>query len=371
MGDFLTWLQTPDVLVMIGFHVFVLAMLALDLGIFQRHAHAVSMREAAIWSTVWIALALLFTVGIWQLWDYWHVEEADLGKGPSKALFFLAGYIVEKSLSVDNLFVFVVIFRHFAVPPHLQHRVLFWGILGALIMRATFILAGAWLLETFEWMIYVFGVFLLYTAYKLLRAGDEEIDPGKNILLRLARRILPVTNRYDSNRFWVRDHGKWFATPLPLVLLVVESTDVLFAIDSIPAIFGLFPPGEADLFIVYTSNIFAILGLRALYFLLAGFLGKFRYLNVGLALVLAFVGFKMLTGHFLKETFKGFLNEFTFIVISLGVIGTILTVSVIASLIAGPEKPKESAASPPGKAPHDSPPEEDAREPSAAESGPR
>src|SRR5439155_2554469 len=229
-----------------------------------------------------------FAAGIWRFWDDWRPGEA--GQGSVKALEFVTGYLIEESLSVDNLFVFLVIFRYFAVPPHLQHRVLFWGILGALVMRATMILAGAALLNAFHWMIYVFGVFLLYTAFKLFRSVEEEIDPGRNPLLRLAQRVLPVESSYDSPTFWVKREGRWYATPLPLVVLVVESTDVVFALDSIPAIFGI----TKDTFIVYTSNIFAILGLRSLFFLLAGFLGMFRYLSVGLAAVLAFVGLKMI-----------------------------------------------------------------------------
>src|SRR5262245_59926951 len=299
-------------------------MLALDLGVFQRKAHAVGMKEAAIWSAVWVALALLFAAGIWQFWDRWH-PNAPPGEGSGKAIEFVTGYLIEKSLSVDNLFVFLVIFRYFAVPPHLQHRVLYWGILGALIMRAVMTLAGAALLNKFHWMIYVFGAFLLYTAYKMLRSVEEDIDPGKNPLLRLARRFLPVVHDYDSPTFWVKRDGRWHATPLPLVLLVVESTDVVFAVDSIPAIFAI----TTDTFIVSTSNIFAILGLRSLYFLLAGFLGKFRYLNVGLALVLAFVGLKMIGEEWAHPYLKAYgIGDRELILVSLGVIATILGVAV-------------------------------------------
>jgi tellurite resistance protein TerC len=321
--------------VLVGFHLFVLAMLALDLGIFQRHAHAVSMREAAIWSGVWVVLALLFAAGIWQFWDIWRPEETD--QGPTKAIEFVTGYLVEKALSVDNLFVFLVIFRYFAEPPHLQHRVLYWGILGALIFRAVLILAGAALLAAFHWMTYVFGAFLLYTAYKMFRSSvEEDLDPGRNWLLRLAKRFLPLVTDYDSPRFWVRRLGKWHATPLPLVLLVVESTDVMFAVDSIPAIFAI----TKDPFIVYTSNIFAILGLRAMFFLLAGFLGKFRYLNTGLAAVLAFVGLKMLVeqplGPYLERAGIG---QNGLIFLSLGVVAGILSVAVVASVFAPKEPP--------------------------------
>jgi tellurite resistance protein TerC len=347
------WFYSAELWILVGFHIFVILMLAIDLGVFQRKAHAVSMREAAIWSTVWVALAVAFGIGIWQYWHLWHPAAAP-DEGEQKAIEYFTGYLVEKSLSVDNLFVFLVIFRYFAVPPHLQHRVLFWGIIGALVMRATLILIGWQLLENFHWMVYVFGGFLIYTGYKLLKSVEENIDPGRNPVLRLARRFLPVIDNYDSPRFWVKRDGRWYATPLPLVLLVVETTDVVFAIDSIPAIFGI----TSDPFIVYTSNIFAILGLRALYFLLANFLGMFRYLNIGLALVLAFVGVKMIAEGPLHD--YGYLDAWgvgkrELILFSLAVIATILTVSVVASLIVGPAKPLESLpedtalAPPPGE----------------------
>jgi tellurite resistance protein TerC len=318
--------------VLVGFHVFVIAMLALDLGVFQRKAHAVGMKEAAIWSGVWVALALLFAAGIGLYWDRWHPDQPE--QGPAKSLEFLTGYLIEKALSVDNLFVFLVIFRYFAVPAHLQHRVLYWGILGALVFRATLILVGAALLAAFHWMTYIFGAFLLYTAYKMLQTSTEEkIDPSRNWLLRLARRYLPLVTDYDSSTFWVKRLGRWYATPLPLVLLVVESTDVMFALDSIPAIFAI----TKDTFIVYTSNIFAILGLRALFFLLAGFLGMFRHLSTGLAAVLAFVGLKMIV----EDAFAPFLEQAgvsrnTLILLALGVVAGILTTAVAASLVAKP-----------------------------------
>jgi tellurite resistance protein TerC len=312
-------------------------MLALDLGVFQRRAHAVSLREAGIWSIVWVVLSLAFAVGLWKGWHLWHPDEADLGG--VKATEFVTGYLVEKALSVDNLFVFLVIFRYFGVPRRLQHRVLYWGILGALFMRATLILAGAAILAVFHWMIYVFGLFLIYTGYKLLSAGEEDIDPGKNRLLRLARRFLPVLDNYETDRFWRRHEGRWHATPLPLVLLVIESTDVFFALDSIPAIFGV----TRDPFIVYTSNIFAILGLRALYFLLAGFLETFRYLNVGLALVLAFVGVKMLVEEALHEQLAQIgLGQMQLLVLSLVTIATLLTGAVLASILIRPAEPAEA-----------------------------
>ncbi len=321
---------------LVGFHIFILGMLILDLGIFQRKAHTVTMTEAAIWSGVWIALALIFALGIWKFWHLWHVDHPE--QGPDKAVEFLTGYLIEKALSVDNLFVFAVIFRYFAVPAHLQHRVLYWGILGALFMRAIFILLGAALLAALHWMIYVFAVFLLYTAYKLFRSVEAEIDPGRNPLLRLARRFLPVLDSYESTRFWVRHQGRWHATPLPLVLLVVESMDIVFAIDSIPAIFGV----SKDAFIVYTSNVFAILGLRALYFLLANLLGMFRYLHVGLALVLAFVGVKMLIEEPLRVPLESLgLGKRQLVLLSLGAIAVILSTAAVISMLAGPKEPLE------------------------------
>jgi tellurite resistance protein TerC len=339
--------QWPNFWILVGFHVFILLMLALDLGLIHGKPHAVSMREAALWSAVWVSLALVFAVGIWKFWYLWNPERPELGS--VKAIEFVTGYLVEESLSVDNLFVFLVIFRYFAVPAHLQHRVLLWGILGAQLLRATLILVGAALLATFHWMIYVFGVLLLYTAYKLTRSIEEEIDPSRNPLLRLARRFLPIVDDYDSPRFWVRRQGRWYATPLPLVLLVVESTDVVFALDSIPAIFAI----TTDTFIVYTSNIFAILGLRSLYFLIAHFLGMFRYLNVGLALVLGFVGLKMLVQQPLEPYLEAYgIGQKELILLSLAVIALILTVTVIASVLVGPKKPVEH---PPG-APTESPP---------------
>ena len=318
------------------FHVVIVVMLALDLGVFQKRAHVVSLREAVAWSIVWIALSLAFAAGIWRYWGDWHPDEAS--KGPDRAIEFLTGYLIEKSLSVDNLFVFLVIFRYFAVPPKYQHRVLAWGIIGALVLRAGMIVAGAVLLAWFHWMIYVFGVFLLYTAYKLARTSEEEIDPSRNRVLRLLRRVFPVVEDYDEPHFWLRRNGRLCVTPLLVVLVVIESTDVVFALDSIPAIFAV----TRDPFIVYTSNIFAILGLRALFFLLAGFLGMFRYLHFGLAAVLGFVGVKMLVEEPLRPTFEAYgIGDRQLILISLGVIAIILGAAVVASLLAGP-KPKQS-----------------------------
>jgi TerC family integral membrane protein len=299
---------TQETLLLWGlFNVFVFGMLILDLKVFRREARAVTIREALIWSIVWIALAMIFCLGIYFAW------------GEEKAFEFLAGYIIEKSLSVDNLFVFLVIFSYFAVPAEYQHRVLFWGILGALVLRAIFIAAGAALLTTFHWMIYVFGGFLIFTGGKLMVAGDEKIDPEKNLALRLLRRVLPVTEEYQGQRFFMRREGRLWATPLLLVLVVIETTDLIFAVDSIPAIFAI----TRDTFIVYTSNVFAILGLRALYFLLAGVMDMFRYLKVGLSFVLCFVGSKMLLVDIYKIPIE----------ISLAVVAAILAVSVLASLL--------------------------------------
>src|SRR5947207_5519311 len=272
----------------IGFNLFVLALLAIDVGVFHRKAHAVSTKEAAIWSGVWISLALLFNSAIYFFWE--QIIPGDSLSNGEAALEFLTGYLIEKALSVDNIFVFVLIFSFFRVPDTYQHRVLFWGILGALVMRAALILAGAALIERFHWIIYLFGAFLIFTGIRMAFQKDESLNPEDNPLVRLFRRVMPVTNDYQGAKFFLRHTGKLMATPLLIVLLVVESTDLIFALDSIPAIFAV----TNDPFIVYTSNVFAILGLRSLYFLLAGVIGKFRYLKLGLSLVLAFVGLKML-----------------------------------------------------------------------------
>ena len=288
------------------FNIFVLAMLAIDLGIFHRKTHEVKFKEALTWSVVWIALALLFNSGIY-LW-----------RGSQPALEFLTGYILEVSLSMDNVFVFAVIFSYMAVHGEFQHRVLFWGIVGALVMRATFILVGVTLVARFHWFLYIFGVFLVVTGAKLLRERAEEFHPERSPVLRLARKLFPITEHYEGASFFVLRDGRRFATPLLLVLLLVETTDVLFAVDSIPAVFAV----TLDPFIVFTSNVFAILGLRALYFVLAGAIRKFRYLRPGLSLVLMFVGVKMLIVPFYKLP----------TLLSLGVICGILGVAVLASL---------------------------------------
>jgi tellurite resistance protein TerC len=261
-----------------GFTGFVLAMLALDLGVFHRKAHVVGVREALLWSAIWVALALAFGALIWQL------------HGEQRGLEYLTGYVIEKALAVDNIFVFVVLFSSFAVPPAYQHRVLFWGILGALLMRAAFILLGAALVQRFHWVLFVFGAVLLLTGLKLLLRSDQQGHPERNPLFRLFRRLVPAVAEYHGQRFTVVKDGRRLATPLLLVLAAIEATDLVFAVDSIPAIFAV----TSDPFIVYTSNVFAILGLRAMYFLLADVVTRLRYLKTGLALVLVFVGAKML-----------------------------------------------------------------------------
>ncbi|GHO64673.1 membrane protein [Ktedonobacter sp. SOSP1-52] len=260
------------------FNAFVVVLLALDLGVFHRHSHTVSTREALIWSAIWIGLALAFNLGIY------------IFQGPDLALQFLTGYLIEKSLSVDNIFVFVLLFTYFAVAPRHQHRILFWGVLGALIMRGLLIGVGTVLLETFHWIIYLFGAFLVFTGIRMGLQKDEAVHPERNPVLKLLRRILPVSQDYDEGRFFTRHNGRLLATPLLLVLIVVETTDLVFAVDSIPAIFAV----TNDPFIVYTSNIFAILGLRSLYFVFANVIHKFYYLKAGLAVILTYVGVKML-----------------------------------------------------------------------------
>ena len=300
----------------IGFNLFVLALLALDLGVFHQKAHRVSIREATIWSIVWISLSLLFNLGIFLFWDEF-VPASDYSNREA-ALAFLTGYLLEKSLSVDNIFIFVVIFTYFAVPAMYQHRVLFWGIIGALIMRGTLIVIGTALLKEFHWIIYVFGAFLIFTGVRMAIQRNEDVHPEQNPVVKLLRRIMPVTENYEGEQFFVRRLGKLMATPLFLVLLIVESTDLIFAIDSIPAIFAV----TDDPFIVYTSNVFAILGLRSLYFLLAGVVDKFHYLKLGLSAVLVFVGIKMVISDIYQIP----------IGVSLAVIASILTIAVAASL---------------------------------------
>ena len=304
--------------VWVGFNVFVLAMLAVDLGIFHRDAHAVSVKEALTWSVVWITLSLAFNGLIWLFWD--RISPGSDLSNSDAALAFLTGYLIEKALSVDNIFVFVLIFTYFSVPATYQHRVLFWGILGALLMRGAMIALGAALIEEFHWIIYVFGAFLIFTGIRMAMQQDEAIHPETNPVVRLFRRFIPVSPTYEGDKFFVRHAGALMATPLLLVLIIVETTDLIFAVDSIPAIFAV----THDAFIVYTSNVFAILGLRSLYFVLAGVIHKFHYLKLGLSVVLVFVGAKML----LTDTPFKIATP-----VSLVVVALIITTAVVASLV--------------------------------------
>lgn len=300
----------------IGFNLFVLVMLALDLGVFHRKSHAVSTKEALTWSIVWITLSLVFSAVIYFFWD--KMMPTSTYTNSEASLAYLTGYLIEKALSVDNIFVFILIFTFFAVPAAYQHRVLFWGILGALVMRGAMILVGAALIERFHWIIYVFGAFLVYTGIRMASHQDEEVQPDKNPVVKFFRKYMPVTENFEEDKFFVRRAGKILATPLFLILLIIESTDLVFAVDSIPAIFAV----TQDPFIVYTSNIFAILGLRALYFLLANVMGQFQYLKLGLSAVLTFVGVKMVITDIYHIPVGA----------SLGVVAGILTISILASL---------------------------------------
>src|SRR5688572_18875535 len=300
----------------VGFNVFVLLMLALDLGVFHRKAHAVSTKEALTWSIVWISLSLVFNAVIYFFWDSMVPNSSYTNS--EAALSFLTGYLIEKSLSVDNIFVFILIFSFFAVPDAYQHRVLFWGILGALVMRGILIAVGAALLEQFHWIIYVFGAFLIYTGIRMARHQDEELRPQDNPVVKFFRRFMPVTEDFVEDKFFVRRAGVLFATPLFLILLIVESTDLVFAVDSIPAIFAV----TRDPFLVYTSNVCAILGLRALYFLLAGVMDQFQYLKLGLSVVLTFIGIKMVIVDLYHIP----------VGVSLVVVASVLSISIVASL---------------------------------------
>lgn len=306
------------------FIVFVCAMLALDLGVFHRRSHTVRFREAVGWCTFWVTLALSFNVGVYYFWP----AEGRSGMSPGDAaLTFLGCYLIELALSVDNVFVFIVIFGFFKVPKELHHKVLFWGIVGVLVMRGIFIWAGTAIIHQFHWTIYIFGVILLYSGFKMLRGGNVDVEPEHNWVLRIFRRRFAVTKEYIGNRFFARIDGRLMATPLFVVLLAVESTDLVFAVDSIPAVLGF----TQDRFIIYTSNVFAILGLRSLYFVLAGSMQMFRYLPVGLAAILMFVGVKMLLDAAHTDHLP-FGLEIP-IEISLGVVGAVLAISVIASLL--------------------------------------
>jgi tellurite resistance protein TerC len=300
-------MENSNVYLWVGFGAVITVLLILDLGVFHRKSHAVSTKEAAIWTAVWIAVALLFNLAIF----YW--------KGSEAALQYLTGYLIEKSLSVDNLFVFVMIFGAFCVAPAHQHRVLFWGIIGALFMRGLLIAGGAILLEHFFWITYIFGAFLVFTGIKLFVKKETQVHPEKNPLVRLACRFLPMAPDADNGSFTIKQAGKTLLTPLFLVLLTVETTDLVFALDSIPAIFAI----TTDPLIIFTSNIFAILGLRSLYFLLAGAVSKFYYLQTSLAIILTFVGIKMLIGHYVEIP-----NA-----LSLAVVILVLTAGIVASII--------------------------------------
>jgi tellurite resistance protein TerC len=299
---------TDRVWLWIGFNVFVLAMLALDLGVFHRKAHVVKLKESLTWTAVWVLLALAFNAGVWYF------------AGSQKALEFLTGYLIEKSLSVDNVFVFALLFSYFAVPALYQHKVLFWGVLGALVMRAVMIVLGTALITKFSWVIYIFGAFLVLTGIKMIVKREEEIHPERNPVVRWFKKLMPVTNDYREDHFFVVQDGRRWATPLFVVLLLVEISDLIFAVDSIPAIFAV----TSDPFIVYTSNVFAILGLRSLYFALAGVMDKFHYLKIGLGVVLAFVGVKMILAHTAYKIDT---------MVALLIVVLVLATSVIASLL--------------------------------------
>lgn len=288
-----------------GFSLFLIIMLALDLGVFHKESHVVEFKEAMIWSGVWVGLAVLFNIGVFSYF------------GQIKGMEFLTGYLIEKSLSVDNVFIIALIFTYFNVPRQYQHRVLFWGVIGALVMRAILIAVGATLIKEFTWIIYIFGAFLIFTGIKMYLQKNEGIDPDKNPVVRFFKRFIPVTDQYNKEKFFLIKEGRRYATPLFIVLLLVETTDLIFAVDSIPAIFAI----TQDPFIVFTSNAFAILGLRSLYFALAGVIYKFYYLKAGLSVILVFVGLKMM----LIDVFK------IPIVFSLGFVALVITVSIIAS----------------------------------------
>jgi len=313
MGDLLA----NEVFLWVAFNVFVLAMLALDLGVFHRKAHTVSIKEALIWTLVWTVLTLAFNVLIY----FW--------RGTEVALQFFTGFLVERSLSVDNLFVFLMIFSYFGVPSKYQHKVLIWGIVGALVMRAGMIFLGVALVNAFHWILYVFGGFLVITGVKLGFQKDKSVHPERNFIVRLTRRVLPVTDKYHGANFFVRLNGRLMVTPLLIVVVAIEVSDVVFAVDSIPAIFGI----TTDAFIIYTSNVFAILGLRALYFALAGIMNLFEYLKYGLAAVLTFIGVKMV----LMDIYHISIGW------ALGVVIGILVISILASVIWPPKKDENTA----------------------------
>ena len=308
-----------ELFLFIVFNIFILLLLGVDLGVFHKKVHAISVKEAVIWSIVWIVLALVFNAGVF------------LFAGSAKGLEFLTGYLIERALSFDNIFVFVVIFSYFGVPAQYQHKALFWGVLGALITRSLFIAAGTALITKFEWVLYIFGVILVVSGWKIMFQKGTQVHPEKNVFIRLARKLFPVTHAHEFSKFVVRDAGKVFITPLFLVLITIETTDVMFALDSIPAVFGV----TRDPFIVYSSNVFAILGLRATYFLLAGIMDTFYYLSYGLSIILIFIGVKML----LEAVYP------VPTTIALLVVVGILIVAVIASLVRNKRLAKRASSS--------------------------
>ena len=311
--------MSGDTWMWIGFNVVIVVLLFLDLKVFHRRSHVISVKESLLWTAFWIGLSLLFNLGIY----FWKDSET--------ALQFLTAYVVEKSLSVDNLFVFLLIFTYFAVPSLYQHKVLFWGIMGAIVMRLAFILAGVTLIEHFTWALYVLGALLIFAAIRLALQKDAQVDPEKNPVVRLFRRFVPVTEGYEGDRFFIRRAGRWIATPLLVVVVVVESTDIVFAIDSVPAVLGI----TTDTFIAYSSNVCAILGMRALYFALAGVIGMFRYLTYGLFAVLLFIGVKLMIGNFYEIP----------VGVALAVVGGVFILSIVASLL-HPVRAEEGAEEP-------------------------
>lgn len=316
MLSFLAVLDVMPIWAWVGFFVFIAAMLALDLGVFQRDSHEVKMKEALMWCGVWFALAMVFNAVVW----HW--------RGPELGQQFLASYLIELCLSIDNVFVFILVFAYFKVPARWQHRVLFWGIIGAVLMRAVFILVGVSVIERFHWVLYIFGAFLVYTGIKMgLPGKDEEVHPENNPVVKLFRRFYPVAPHNEHGHFFTRHQGRRMATPLFIVLIVIETTDVVFALDSIPAVLAI----TKDSFVALTSNIFAILGLRSLYFALSGIMQLFRFLKIGLAFILVFIGVKMLIEHWFKVSTTT----------SLAVIGSVLTVSVLMSLLIKAAPPKK------------------------------
>jgi len=312
-----------ETLPFILFTALIIALLLLDLGILQRRAHSIGVKEASVLSAMWVALALLFNVFIYFMYENQWLGAGQIGprqlSGGEAALQFLTGYLVEESLSVDNIFVFVVIFTYFGVPGKYQHKILFWGVLGAIVMRFVFIVTGAVLIAKFEWILYIFGAILVFSGWKMMMQQEMEVHPEKNIFIRLAKKWFPVTEGFDPPRFFVRKGGKLWITPLLIVLITVETTDVVFAVDSIPAVFGI----TRDPFIVYSSNMFAILGLRSIYFVLAGIMGSFHYLKYGLSAILIFIGLKMLVADLFHIP----------IGVSLGVVGGVLLTSVSMSIV--------------------------------------